>query len=100
MVEPFAGWWSENEDVALPVGGEEFQPTGFIGPILARALYQFYSTVDLADQTFEAPKPFYRRQTKNGYFYYYKDQAEAMAAVKAADVQSYGPGMDFPDRDG
>jgi hypothetical protein len=95
MTEPLQAWgfWGD-ETVQIPVGGEDYQPTGFIGPILSRALYSFYSTVDLADEAFEAPKFFYRRQTKNGYFYYYVKQDEALAACKAAGV-SFAPQLQW-----
>lgn len=89
----FFSFWGD-EEVKLPVGGDDFSPTGFIGPIMAKSLYSFYSTVDLADATFEAPKFFYRRQTKNGYFYYYNKQDEALAACKAADV-SFAPTLQW-----
>ena len=85
----FFNFWEQEEAVHIPVeAGERFQPTGFVGPISAKALYQMYCTLDFNDPAFEAPKPFHSRKTTNGYFYYYEAQEDALKAREIAQEKN------------
>ena len=86
----FFNFWEKEEAVHIPVeSGERFAPTGFIGPISAKALYQMYCTLDFNDPTFEAPPPFHGRKTTNGYFYYYEAQEDALKAREIAQEKNF-----------
>lgn len=84
-----AFWLDESgEDVHIPVGGGEFSPSGFIGPLMAQVFYTFYSEEDLAGLE-GAPKFTARRKFTNGWSYYFSDQALALEATKL--IGAYPP---------
>ncbi len=83
---PKFGWFSDGEQVHVPIESEDFQPTGLIAPLNAVMAYQFWTPVDLADG-FTVPKWHYRHQTRKGKWeYYYLKPEEAKAAMKEAEV--------------
>lgn len=79
--------------VEVPVDGEQFPSSGFIGPVKAKMLWQFWSKVDLSSAAFreDVPQPFHREQFPDGSFrYFYLDQETGALAAKA-DPDAYNP---------
>lgn len=90
-----AFWLSTDpaDQVHIPVGGGEFSPSGFIGPLTAAVMWTFGSRTDLAENGVgdEFKSKFTRQKRGEWYWYYFTKQAEAVAAGKVCDDQKFGP---------
>ena len=84
-----ASWLDESaEDVKIPVGGGEFSPSGFVGPLTAGVYFTFYSDVDLAEDQ-SMPQPVWRQRWNNGAWTYYYISAELGATAAKAAGKDY-----------
>ena len=79
--------------VEVPVDGEQFPSFGFVGPVRAKMLWQFWSRLDFSGPEYreDVPQPFYRDQFPDGGFrYYYLDQETGAQAAKI-DGEAFNP---------
>lgn len=91
MSDKLPGFLNPEKKVALPVGGGDFAPSGFIGLTYAQVLYTFMSQVDSKNGEYESlPQYEMRAQAGTwGFTYYYKTQAAAQVAMEMLGVEGY-----------
>ena len=79
--------------VEIPVEGEQFPSFGFIGPVKAKMLWQFWSQLDFSGPEYreDVPQPFYRDQFPNGGFRYYYLDPETGAQAAKIDQSAFNP---------
>lgn len=85
------GLWFVNPEktVEIPVGGEQFTPAGFIGPLMAAMLYRFDTWVDLKGA--DVPQPKYSWKDGNDKYHYYYNNSVDVAVAYAAANDGYAP---------
>lgn len=85
---------NKQEQVNMPVEGEQFPTSGFIGPVRAKMLWNFGSDIDLAGPEYreDVPQPFYREQFPGSgrYNYFYADPNSAKVAAQV-DSNAFNP---------
>lgn len=72
---------SNAKEIALPTGGGDFLPTGFVGLLGAKVYHTFMSQEDIANYE-DAPKPALRRPAGSWFTYYFDDAKTAKALME------------------
>ena len=93
----FGNWLGEQSEAKIPEGGGGFSNTGFVGPLMASKMFQFWSREDLKVYIEDANLPYkegvdyHVRGKEDSHFYYFVNPD---AAKICADlVQAFPPRM-------